>query len=487
MLTVVIIGERQGVNMVGIEAYGVYIPLWRLDLQSLPDGGRGERAIANFDEDSLTMGVAAGRNCLEGYDPKTIDGLFFATTTSPYKEKQISVTAATALDLRSDIITADFANSLRAGTTALMAAVDAVKAGRAKQVLVVASDMRPALPGSEFERTIGDGAVAFIVGDEGVGANIQGSHSVSDEIHDVWRSDEDRFPRSWETRFVLDEGYFGVLPDAVAAFMKKCGLVATDISKVVFNGPDSRRHREMAKALGFDPTKVQDPMFGVVGDTGAAFCPMMLAAAFDQAKPGEKLLVANYSNGADILILAVTRTFASKHEVKSYVSSKKVTRDYLAFLRWHDLIDMAVGGRKRPEPPAPSASAMWREVDRNIRLHGMKCNNCGAIQYPKQKVCFNCRANKGFEDYCFAGRKGTLFTYSADSLTPTLTPPSILAVVDFEGGGRMWLNMTDRDVSEIKIGMPVEMTFRRIYSREGIHNYYWECMPVRIPLKEILP
>ncbi len=466
--------------MVGIRAYGVYIPRYRLDLQSLADGGRGERATAGPDEDALTMGVAAGLNCLETIDRNVVDGLYFATTTSPYKEKQISVTAAVAMDLRRDIVTADFANSLRAGTTALLAAADAVKAGRVRNALVVVSDMRPALPGSEFEKAFGDGASAFVIGGEDVVASIEGSYSVSDEFFDVWRADEDRFPRSWETRFILDEGYLRVLPGAVAAFRAKSGLALSSITRAVFNGPDLRRHREMAKALGLDAGKVQDPLFGQLGDTGAAFCPMLLAAALEQTKPGDKVLVANYANGADILLLEGRKQVASKRGIKQYINSKKVTKDYLAYLRWHELIDMAVGGRRRPEPASPSASALWREVDKNLRLHGMKCNTCGAIQYPRQRVCYKCGSYEDFEDYPFAGRKARLFTYSLDNISPTLDPPNVLSVVDFEGGGRMWVTMTDRDPDQIKIGMPVEMTFRKIFTREGIHNYFWECMPVRI-------
>jgi len=82
-------------------------------------------------------------------------------TTSPYKEKQISVTAAAALDLPQSIMTADFCNSLRAGTTALQRAVEAVSYGSADRVLVIASDMRLPTPGSELETLFGNGSAAF--------------------------------------------------------------------------------------------------------------------------------------------------------------------------------------------------------------------------------------------------------------------------------------------------------------------------------------
>ena len=115
--------------MAGIVSYGAYIPFWRLSRSMIDRKLTGERPVISFDEDSITMAVAAGIDCLKGIDRQTIDGLFFASTTSPYREKLAAVTVATALDLRKDIMVADFANSLRAGTMAIKSALDAVKAG----------------------------------------------------------------------------------------------------------------------------------------------------------------------------------------------------------------------------------------------------------------------------------------------------------------------------------------------------------------------
>ena len=77
-----------------------------------------------------------------------------------------------------------------------------------------------------------------------------------------------------------------------------------------------------------------------------------------------------------------------------------------------------------------------------------------------------------------------MVTYTADYATPTPDPPLVLAVIDFEDGGRMWAYMTDKDEKEIQIGMPVEMTFRKLFTADGIHNYFWKCMPPRF-LKEV--
>jgi len=463
--------------MIGITSYGVYIPLWRLDLAAI-GGGRGERAIANFDEDSLTMGVAAGINCLGDMDRSTIDGLFFATTTSPYKEKQISTTAAAALDLREGILTADFANSLRAGTAAFRAAIDAVKAGSAKRIMVVAADMRLAMAGSEFERLFGNGAVALLIGTENVKVSIKDSHSISDEILDIWRTDEDRFVRSWEARFTMDEGYLRVLPIAVQALMEKNNLTPSDLDHAIFYAPDSRRHKEMAGKLGFAPTQVQEPMFGSLGDTGAAFALTLLAASFENVKPSDKMLLASYGNGADVFLLEVMGEFEEERGVKSFLESKRILKDYKTYLRWRELLEM-VTGRRRPPIPTPSASVMWRERAQNIRLHGVKCKKCGMVQYPPQRICAGCHAKDQFESYRFSDKRAELFTYTTDYLTPTPDPPLVLAVVDFDGGGRIWVNITDKDEGELEIGMPLKMTFRRLFTADGIHDYFWKCAPVR--------
>ena len=63
--------------MPGIISYGAYVPLWRLPRGAIVKGLRGEKAVANFDEDSITMSVAAARGCLDDVDREGIDGLFF--------------------------------------------------------------------------------------------------------------------------------------------------------------------------------------------------------------------------------------------------------------------------------------------------------------------------------------------------------------------------------------------------------------------------
>jgi uncharacterized OB-fold protein len=90
-----------------------------------------------------------------------------------------------------------------------------------------------------------------------------------------------------------------------------------------------------------------------------------------------------------------------------------------------------------------------------------------------------CRAKDDFEDYRFAAKEGKLATFSQDNLAASVDSPSTVCVVDFAGGGRLMCDMTDRDPHQIKVGMPVEMTFRKIRYVGGIHDYWWKCQPVR--------
>ena len=109
----------------------------------------------------------------------------------------------------------------------------------------------------------------------------------------------------------------------------------------------------------------------------------------------------------------------------------------------------------------------------------LKCKKCGSPQYPEQRVCMKCRAKDQFEEYGFADREAKVTTFSHDNLAVSVDPPVTITTVDFTGGGRIVCDMTDRDPEEVKIGMPLEMTFRKLMYVGGIYNYWWKTRPVR--------
>ncbi|MEM2104024.1 MAG: zinc ribbon domain-containing protein, partial [Candidatus Bathyarchaeia archaeon] len=402
--------------MVGVVSYSAYIPLWRLSRELLAKGLSGEKAVAGRDEDSLTMAVSAAINCVGDANREKIDGVFFASTTSPFKEKCAASTVATVLDLHRDVFTADFAGSLRAGTSALKVAVNMVKANAARQILVTTADCRLSPPGSSLEPTFGDGAAALLVGKENTVAEVEEDYSVSDEIYDVWRRDIDTYVNFWEERFIYSYGYVKVVKEAVSGLMEKAGVSVKDIVKAIFSTPDMRRSVDLARSLGFDvKTQLQDPLMANVGNTGTAQPIMLFAAALEEAKPEDRFLLASYGNGSDAFIFrtkdGVEKVGGKRRGVKTYLKCKKMLPDYATYLKWRRLVAMPM-----PRVPVsvsyPSATAIWRERKRIYPLHGVKCNSCGTVQYPPQRICIKCRARDNFEEVRLCEKKGKLFSYS---------------------------------------------------------------------------
>jgi 3-hydroxy-3-methylglutaryl CoA synthase len=474
--------------MAGVVSYGAYIPYHRMSREELQRawggfGMPGEKAVANFDEDSITMAVEAARDCLKGMEQQKIDAVYLASTTLPYKEKLGAAIVAAALDLPAEVRTVDFAGSLRAGTSAVGCALDAVKAGSAKRVLVAVADTRMGAPAGQFEQALGDGAAALLLGDNDLIAEIRDSNHTSDEFSGVWRADGDLYLRSWEDRMVLDEGYSSILPTAISELMKKCDLKPEDFAKAVFDAPvDVRRHAKAAKSLGFDPSQVQDTMFMTIGNTGAALATMMLVAALEEARPRDRMLFASYGNGADAFIIEVTDGIGKLEErkgIKKHLASKRMVNNYETYLRWRDLVTLEPA--RRPERPPMSISELRRERRQLLALYGQRCTACGTPQYEVRpgRVCVVCQTKDKFEPYRFADKKAKIFTFTQDRLQMSNDPPNTAVVIDFEGGGRSMFDLTDRDPDEVDVEMPVEMTFRKLYFNRGVHNYYWKARPVR--------
>jgi 3-hydroxy-3-methylglutaryl CoA synthase len=445
----------------------------------------GEKAVANYDEDSLTMATAAAIDCLNGGSREAVEGLYFATTTPPYRERQNAGIIATALDLRPEIRTCDFSDSLKAGTGALLAAIDAVTAGSHKSALVCASDCRLGMGGSPQEVIFGEGAAAFEIGTENVIASLEGQYSLTLDFMDQWRMDGDRFNRSWEDRWIRDEAYTKFIPQAITGLLKKCGLEAKDFAKVIFPCIYLREHAAIARRLQLEPEQVQQEMLTTLGDTGTANSLMMLVAALEDAKPGDKILVASYGNGSDAIYFQVTDQIEKARDrraIKKHVESRKDLTSYEKYSAFRNVIPMEMGVRGEVGPTM--VSMMWRDRKTILGLCGAKCKKCGTPQYPYQRVCVNpsCGAIDEMEYYRFSDKNGKLFSYTGDSLAYSVSPPEFYGIVEFEGGGRFAFNLTDCELDQLSVDMPVEMTFRKKYLDQvrGIHGYFWKAMPPRV-------
>jgi len=475
--------------MAGIISYGAYIPLWRLARDAIAEAWgsastRGERSVANNDEDTITMASEAAVDCLAGLKREKVDGLYFASTTSPYKEKECSTLVAMASDLRPEIITADFGNSLKSATAAFRAALDAVASGSASQVLVTASDCRIGYPRSNYEQTFGDAAAALLIGNTAKPAvTVEGSHSLSNELYDVWRLDKDIYVQSWEDRFIIEHGYTENMERAISGLLRKKALSVQDITKAVLYAPTSRAQQGLARRLGFDvKLQLQDLLISNVGITGCAHALLMLVAALEEAKAGDKILVASYGSGCDAFLLSVTeeieRVKGNRRGVKGYLDSRRPLPSYAKYLSYRGLLEPQPG---EPFRLFPAATTSWRERNWAIRMHSSKCKNCGTVTFPIERVCYNCRSKDNFEEVRLSDKKARVFTFTLDNLAGRSDDPTIPQVgVEFDyQNTRTYLPMTDCDPGEVKVDMPVEMTFRKLYEGAGMYNYFWKCRPIR--------
>jgi len=472
--------------MVGIQSIGAYLPIYRLNRDEIARmwAARslgGARAVAGYDEDTITMAVAATLDCL-GRGGGKADGLSLATTTAPYREKQSAAIVAAAADLADECHTADFTGSLRAPTIAIKAAVDAVKAGSAKNVIVTASDCRMGAAKGMLEQKLGDGAASLMIGSGKVIAAIEGSYSVFNDFTDLWRTEDDRFVRTTEQRFIDEVGYIPTVQSAVSGLTAKYKLAVKDFNKIVYYASDARQHGGLARRMKFDKAQVQAPLYDKIGNTGTAAPLLMLAAALEEAKAGDRILFIGYGDGCDAFVLRVTDEI-KKIQKKPVVSNKldgKIAVSYGQYATWRGLVPLEAS--TLPDRPPLSLPSRWRERRAILALYGAKCKKCGAPQISQigqaPRVCVNCQAKDQFEPYKFADKKAVLFSYAIDQLMPTQNPPGVNGVIDFEGGGRLICELTDCDIDNMAVGIGLEMTFRKMFTSQGIHNYFWKAKPV---------
>ncbi|MBW2616767.1 MAG: hydroxymethylglutaryl-CoA synthase family protein, partial [Deltaproteobacteria bacterium] len=303
--------------MIGITSYGGYIPRLRLDRMSIYQAmgwfapaivmvAQGERSFCNWDEDALTMAVAASKDCLVGQDKSVIDAVFLCSTTLPFSDRLNAGVVKTALNLKDELHAADLTSTLRAGSTGIIEALSAVKSGDRSRVLVTAADKRLAKAGYFYEMWFGDGAASLLLGDSDVIAEFLGSYTVTHDFVDHYRSSTNQYDYMWEERWVRDQGYSKIIPEAVSGLFDKLSINMEDVDKFVFPCFFKAEHRKIAEKLGASPEKVMDNLHEVCGETGAAHSLVMLVHALEDAQPGDRILMAGFGQGCDALYFRVT-------------------------------------------------------------------------------------------------------------------------------------------------------------------------------------
>ncbi len=480
--------------MVGIRSYGGYIPRYRLNRMVIFGSmgwinpanmlnAQGEKSVANFDEDSVTMSAAAAADCAKGFNRDLIGGVYFASTTASYKERLCANLVAGALATREDVRTADFGGALKCGTTALISALDAVSAGTANNIVVSAADCRLGTMGSPQELMFGDGAAALMVGDTDIIAEFKGSLSTGHDFVDHFRGSEGKYDRQWEERWIRDEGFGTFIPEVISGICDKYGMAVSDFAKVIYPCYFGGARKSINKKLGIETDQAVDNLQAVVGDTGAAQSMLMMVKALEEAKPGDKILLVSYGSGCDALIFEVTDKI---HELKprrgvlGSLNRRADLDNYAKYLTWRRMVKVDTGLRGE-EQKWTRWSLMWRTHRAMLSFEGSKCKACGTVQFPPQRICVNpnCGVTDQSEPIILSEGGGKVASFTSDMLAASINPPAVYGAVNFNLGGRFLLDFTDCTVDDLAVGSPVDLSFRVKYydALRDITDYFWKAVP----------
>ena len=480
--------------MVGICSYGGYVPRYRLNRKVIFEAmgwlnpatigsSKGEKAVASFDEDSITMAVAACIDCLRGIDRSRIQGTYFSSTSMSYKERLNAGIIVGALGLSEHIRAADFSGGLKAGTTALLSALEAVEAKRVNDIMVCSSDCRLGKPGSAQEMIFGDAGAAFLVGKEDVIAEFKGAYSTTYDFVDHYRGAFSKYDRQWEDRWIRDMGYEVLLPEAIQGFLDKYNLTIGDFSKVIYPCHYAATRRNLNKEFGITPKMDQNNLLAEIGDVGAAQPLIMLANALEDAEPGQKIMVLSFGSGCDVLCFEVTekiKAIKGPKGISGYLKERKDLDKYEKYSVWRNILPGDLGTRAEVDLWT-RWSVNWRKRKAILGLWGTRCTKCGTVQYPPQGVCVNpeCGAINQAEDFMFSDKKGRVVSFTGDSLSASFDPPAIYGSVEFDVGGRFMFDFTDCELEAMSVGTPVAFSFRRKYydEKRDIVGYFWKAVP----------
>jgi len=483
--------------MIGITAYGAYLPRMRLQKKAIAEANAwfdaslkglasGEKAVCNWDEDAITMAVEAAGDCLGKGAGKAPAALIFASTSAPFLDRQNSVVVAEALNLETSALrTADVTASQRAATSALLFGLDIAAGNRNSEAIVVASEHRRTQCATREEMLYGDGAAAVAVGGDNVIAEYIDSHSHADDFVDHYRADGSKYDYGWEERWVRDEGYMKIVPQAVEALLKKTQIGASDIAHFVLATDQARLPAMLGKKLGLKGDAIADNLLQATGITGAAHPLLLLAHRLEQAEPGDLMMVVGFGQGCDALLFRATGAIKDKRPrfgVSGHLARGRAEENYNKFQSFNELLDKGLG--KRAEVDKQSfLSAMYRNKGFTTGFKGGKCSACGTIQIPKHRYCVNpaCGAGETQVDHPMADATGHIATWTADELTFDFNPPAYFGMVVFEGGGRLMMDITEVDAEAFDTGVEVGVHFRvkQIDSQRGFRKYFWKAIQVQ--------
>ncbi len=297
---------------IGITSYGVYIPRYRIradeiarvwgdDPESIKKGLKVyEKSVPDKDEDTATIAVESARNAIRrsNVNPKEIGATYVGSESHPYIVKPTATIVAEAIGATPYLTVADFEFACKAGTAAIQACMGGVAAGLIKYGMAIGSDVSQAAPGDALEYTAAAGGAAYIIGKKNIIAEIEDTFSFTTDTPDFWRREGMSYPLHGG-RFTGEPAYFRHIISATKGLMMKVDSKPGDYDFAVFHQPNGKFPLRVAKKLGFKEDQVLPGLIvPTLGNTYSASSLIGLAAVFDEAEPGSRVIMTSFGSGA---------------------------------------------------------------------------------------------------------------------------------------------------------------------------------------------
>jgi hydroxymethylglutaryl-CoA synthase len=336
--------------MIGIVGYGGYIPglrikveeiaaVWGADPDALKKGlNIEEKSVPSMDEDTATIAVEAALNALKmaNIDPKEIGAIYVGSESHPYAVKPTSTIVGEAIGCGTEYTAADTEFACKAGTAGIQMVMGLIQGGYIKYGLAIGADTAQGRPGDALEYTAAAGGAAYIIGKDGIVAEIEGTYSCSSDTPDFWRREGIEYP-SHGGRFTGIPAYFKHVVSATQGLMSKFSLKESDFDYAVFHMPNGKFPLRAAKILGFEMEKINPGLVvRKIGNTYSGSSLLGLAAILDIAKSGQRILVTSYGSGAgsDSFSIKVTDLIEEKRKNSKKIQDFIDKKEYVTYAQY---------------------------------------------------------------------------------------------------------------------------------------------------------
>lgn len=459
--------------MRGIIGLGTYLPRLRLSRSAMADAlgwlmpgisPKGHRTLAYWDENSTTMAVEAARSALRS-SAMPITSLVLATTSPVFAEPLNSPTVHRALALPRSTPARDICGTGRACLSALVQMLEGSGTG-----LIVGADRHVGPAGSVQETRYSDGAAAAVVGDGNPVFEFLAGADFTSAFIDRYRMPARPSGTGWEERWVREEGILKQVPVAIADALSKAEVAPADIKHLVFPSILNGIGPALARASRLTGAAVADDLVERCGNIGSGHALLMLSLAAERMEPGELVVIAGFGQGASALVLRRTsRELDEISRVSTQLESGIVDGNYLRLALYGGTLEWDRGLRGRTSA-GEALSTLSRYEDAILGFQGGRDRN-GDITFPPKN-------GEGMEPWPLADRNGRMASFTADLLAFSPSPPSCYGLVDFQGGGRLMMDVTDPDAGSVEVGDAVRFVFR-VHDSDpatGYVRYFWKAV-----------